>query len=248
MLSPPRAETGMKHEGRRPIWSRNAPYSVPAHQVHLVDHHRELLDAEQRHHVAVPAGVLLDAFGGIDHQQRGLGPGGAGDHVLQELDVARRVEDQVVAQVALEEHPGGIDGDALGLLVLERVEQEGVLEGLGVQLALGPHLLELALGQRVGVGEQAADDRALPVVHVTHDHDVHPLARQGGRGDGRFLGGDGRRHPGLASSVSVYTRRARAATASCGLVAGRWMNFTDISPTVIRRGRSPETRHCSCAA
>ena len=159
MLSPPRPETGMNADGRIPTWSRNAPYSrtirsntaaVPVHQVHLVHHHRELPDAEQRHHVPVAAGVLLHALGGVDHQQRGLGAGGAGDHVLEELDVARRVEDQVVPPAALEEHPGGVDGDALGLLVLERVEQEGVLERLRVELALGPDLLELAFGQASG--------------------------------------------------------------------------------------------------
>ena len=68
---------------------------VPADQVHLVHDDGELADAEQRHHVAVAAGVLLHAFGRVDHQQRGLGPRRAGDHVLEELDVPRRVEDQV---------------------------------------------------------------------------------------------------------------------------------------------------------
>ena len=86
---------------------------------------------------------------------------------------ASRIE--VGPQAALEEHARGVDGDALGLLVLERVEQERVLERLRVELALGPDLLELALGKRVGVGQQPADDRALAVVHVADDHDVHPL-------------------------------------------------------------------------
>ena len=52
MLSPPRADTGMKQEGLMPTWSRNAPYSLTMRsntarsqpdQVHLVHHHRELL-------------------------------------------------------------------------------------------------------------------------------------------------------------------------------------------------------------
>ena len=93
------------------------------------------------------------------------------------------VENQVVPQPALEEHPGGVDGDALGLLVLERVEQEGILERLRVELALGADLLELPLGKRAGVGQQAADDRALAVIDVADDHDVHPLLPLG-RGHG----------------------------------------------------------------
>ena len=41
-------------------------------------------------------GVFLHAFVGVDQQQRGLGLRGAGDHVLEELLVARRVDDDVL--------------------------------------------------------------------------------------------------------------------------------------------------------
>ena len=119
--------------------------------------------------------------------------------------MARRVEDQVRPQAALEEHAGRVDGDALGLLVLEGVEQEGVLERLGVELALRPHLLELPVRKRVGVGQKAADDRALAVIDVTDDHDVHPLgARRSGHA--RFGRCDGRRH----SRVTFLRDRRRA--------------------------------------
>jgi hypothetical protein len=43
--------------------------------------------------------------------------------------VPRRVDDDVVALARFEESARGVDGNALGLLILERVEQEGVLEG-----------------------------------------------------------------------------------------------------------------------
>ena len=43
------------------------------------------------------ARLLLDALAGVDQQQRGFGVGGAGDHVLDELAVAGRVDDDVVA-------------------------------------------------------------------------------------------------------------------------------------------------------
>ena len=90
--------------------------------------------------------------------------------------MAGRVDDDVVARARLEEDAGGVDRDALRALVLERVEQERVLERLGGARAQRLHLLELALGQRVGVGEQPADDRALAVIDVAADHDVHPAA------------------------------------------------------------------------
>ncbi len=107
-------------------------------QVHLVDHDGDLLDAEHGHHVAVPAGILLHPFLGIDDQKRGLGAGSARDHVLQELDVTRSIDDDVVALRRLEEDPGRVDGDTLRLLVLQGVEQEGVLERLGGALTQAP--------------------------------------------------------------------------------------------------------------
>ena len=147
-----------------------------AHQVHLVDAHGDLADAQHAHQVAVPARVLLHPLGHVDHQQARLGPGRPGDHVLEKLDVARRVDDDVLALGGVEEAPRRVDGDALGLLVLERIQQEGVLEGLGVAAARLLDLLQLALGQRAGVGQEPADERALAVVHVADDHDVHLLA------------------------------------------------------------------------
>ena len=99
----------------------------------------------------------------------------AGHHVLEELDVSRRVDDDVVTPGALEEDTGRINGDPLRLFILERIEQEGVLERLGVALAIGAHRLQLALRQRPGVCQQAPDDGALAVVDVAGDHDGHSL-------------------------------------------------------------------------
>src|SRR4030095_3544927 len=58
------------------------------------------------------------------------------------------------------------------------VEQEGVLEDLPLLLADPLHLLELAVAEGAGVGEQPPDQRRLAVVDVADDHDVHGLARQ----------------------------------------------------------------------
>ena len=148
---------------------------VPVQQVHLVDQHADLADAEHGEDVAVALGVLPHALFGVDHEQRGLRPRRAGDHVLEELHVARRVVDDVVPLRRVEEAARRVDGDALRLLVLQGVEQERVLEGARVHLAHVLDLLELALGQRAGVGHQAADDGALAVVHVADGDDVHAL-------------------------------------------------------------------------
>src|SRR5687768_7390225 len=121
------------------------------------------------------AGILLHPFLRIDHQQGGLSPGCAGDHVLQELDVSGSVENQIVAETALEEHPGGVDRDTLRLLVLQGIEEESILERFRVQLALSADLLELPLWKGAGVREQPTNDRALAMIDVADDHDAHPL-------------------------------------------------------------------------
>ncbi len=155
---------------------------VVADQVHLVDADDHLPDAEHRQDVAVAAAVLAHALLGVDDQHGRLGARRARDHVLQELDVPGRVDDDVVARLALEEAARGVDGDALVLLVVERVEQERVLERLAGALALAPHRVELALRQRAGVGQQPPDDGALAVIDVADDDDVHRVALGFGQG------------------------------------------------------------------
>ena len=145
----------------------------PADEVHLVDEHGDLRHAEHRQHRGVAAGVLAHALAGIDHQQGGVGAGGAGHHVAQELDVAGRIEHHVVPGRALEEDPGRIDRDALVAFVTQGVEQEGVLERLRRAAAQLAHLVQLAVGQRAGVRQQAPHDGALAVVHVPHDDNRH---------------------------------------------------------------------------
>ena len=76
------------------------------------------------------AGVFLHAARRVDHHERCLGAGSAGDHVFEKFNVAGRVDDDVPALFGLEEAARGVDRDALVLLVVERVEQKCVLEGL----------------------------------------------------------------------------------------------------------------------
>ena len=173
---------------------------VPVEQVHLVDQHADLADAEHREDVAVALGVLAHALVRVDHEQRRLGARGAGDHVLEELHVARGVVDDVVPLRGVEEAARRVDGDALRLLVLQGVQQERVLEGPRVHLAHLLDLLELAVGQRAGVGHQAADDGALAVVHVADGHDVHALQVE--RGDLRAAGSAG----GSAGAITCTPR------------------------------------------
>ena len=89
--------------------------------------------------------------------------------------MARRVDDNVWALFGAEEASGGVDGDSLGLLVLEGIEKKGVLEGFGIQTAVLFDLFQLAFGQGPGVGEESADHGAFAMIHVADDDDIHRL-------------------------------------------------------------------------
>jgi hypothetical protein len=121
----------------------------------------------------VAPGVLLDTFVGVDAEEGRFSPGGAGDHILEEFDVSRCVDDDVMTFIGFEKHPRGVNRDTLALLILEGVKEEGVFEGFGVPGAGGLHLFQLTVRQAAGVGHQTADHRTFPMIHVPCDHNIH---------------------------------------------------------------------------
>ena len=46
------------------------PLPVPAHQIHLVDAHHDVLDPQQRSDVRMPAGLGDDLRAGVDQNER----------------------------------------------------------------------------------------------------------------------------------------------------------------------------------
>ena len=121
--------------------------------------------------ITVPARILLHAFVRVDQQQRGLGVGRAGDHVLEKFLVARRVDDDVLPLLRLKPDLRGVDRDVLVALGLQRVHEVGPLKGHAAPLGNLLQLLELAFRQRAGVVKQAADKGGFAVVHVADDDD-----------------------------------------------------------------------------
>ena len=66
-------------------------------QVHLVDGHDDVPDAQQRRDEAVPLGLSRDAVPGVDQDDREVTRGGAGCHVARVLLVPRRIGDDELA-------------------------------------------------------------------------------------------------------------------------------------------------------
>ena len=167
--------------------------------------------------------VLLHALVGVNHQQRRLGLRRAGDHVLEELLVARRVNDDVAPLLRVEPDLRGVNGDVLVALGLERVHQVGPFEGDAAALGDLLELLQLALGQRAGVVKEPAHQGGLAVVHMAEDDDLK-------------LFGAGRRQRGLGGSAHGPITCSRRAAAS-----RRRLRFPGPAPG--RRARA-----CGCGA
>ena len=211
------------------------------HQVHLVDDDDDLADAEQVQQEGVGARLLLDALAGVDQHDRRVGAGGTGDHVLDELAMARRVDDGVVALRRLEPDLRGVDGDALVALRLERVHQEGPFERHAAPLAHRLDLLQLAVGQRAGVVEQAADQGRLAMVDMADDDDAHEIAFGAHRGAAHIYPVARRRSN--ASSVSrSMARPARSGVRGLLQLADDLLDRVGVAVTGMVMSWSPSER------
>src|SRR3989442_1109806 len=147
-------------------------------RVHLVDRHDELLDPEDLREVDVLLGLSLHAFRRPDDEDRGVRLGRAGDHVLDEVPVARRVDDREVVLVRVKPLVRDVDRQAALPLLLDLVHDERELErGLAHLLGELLEVLEFVRVDIPGVVEDPADGRRLPVVDVADEHEVEVWLR-----------------------------------------------------------------------
>ncbi len=93
-------------------------------EVHLVDGHNDVLDAQQRGDEAVATGLGLHAVTGVDQDDRQVTGGGTGGHVAGVLLMAGGVGDDELALGGGEIAVRDIDGDALLTLGLQAIDQQ----------------------------------------------------------------------------------------------------------------------------
>ena len=138
---------------------------VVVDEVHLVDTHEEVRDAQQRGQEGVAPRLLDDPLAGVDEHEGEVGGRVPGHHVARVLDVAGGVGDDELAQRRGEVAVGDVDGDALLALGPQAVGQQGEVGVLVAALAADAlDRLELVLEDGLGVVEEPADERALAVV------------------------------------------------------------------------------------
>ena len=130
-------------------------FLVPFDEVHLVHARDHVLDPELGREVRVTAGLLEHAVAGVDQHDGQVGGRRAGDHVARVADVARGVGDDERALRRGEEAVRDVDRDPLLALGAQAVGEAGEVD-LGVGHLVGH--------QRLGVVEQATDQRRLAVI------------------------------------------------------------------------------------
>ena len=140
---------------------------VGLRQIHLVQH-RHHLHAQIERGVAVGDGLRLYALTGIDHQQRALASGERTRDLVREVDVARRVDQVQVVDLAITRgvaQCGGLRLDGYPTLFLEIHGVEHLL-------------LHLSVGQTAATLDQAVSERRLAVVDVRDDRKVSDVIHQ----------------------------------------------------------------------
>ena len=137
------------------------------HQVHLVDGHHDLPDAQQRGDEGVADGLFHDAVAGIDQNHGQVGGGGARHHIAGVLDVAGRIGNDEFPFRGGKIPISHVDGDALLAF-----GPQAIGEQRQVHLFVAPaprsffHGFELILENGFGIVQQATDQGAFSIVHA----------------------------------------------------------------------------------
>mmetsp|Transcript_33515 Transcript_33515/g.60545 ORF Transcript_33515/g.60545 Transcript_33515/m.60545 type:complete len:323 (+) Transcript_33515:704-1672(+) len=154
-------------------------------RVHLVDTDNELLDTKKVDKTSVLASLALDLTGlvvtlldgggevtiGGNHEEADIGLGGTGNHVLDEISMARGINDGVVPVVGEELLGGAGNGDTTLTLLLSAIHVESEGEGrLTEGRSLLLKLLKLTLGDTTELEEETASGSGLTTIDVTADN------------------------------------------------------------------------------
>ncbi len=134
---------------------------APVDQVHLVDRHDDVRNAQQGGDEGMPARLLQNAVAGVDQHHCEVGGRCAGDHVARVLNVTGRVGDDEFAAWRGEVAVGHVDRDALLALRAQAVGQQGQVDcGRTAPPAGALDGRQLVLEDALRVVEQPADERA----------------------------------------------------------------------------------------
>ena len=144
--------------------------------IHLVDRNDDLLDTESGGKEDVLFGLSLRTLDGAAGDDGGVGLGGTGDHVLDEVTVSGGVDDGEVVLVGVEPLVGNIDSNSPLPLFLESIHDPSEVEG-SLSFLFGFFLVFL---HNVGVDgtalkENPSGEGGFSVVDVPDDDKIQVL-------------------------------------------------------------------------
>ena len=140
-----------------------------------------MADAEHAGDPAVAGGLGKDALLGVHEEDGEVGRRGAGRHVAGVLLVAGRVGHEELPPRRLETAVGDVDGDALFPFGHEAVHEEREIGGAALGAVAAGRLRRspgLVLEDRPALVQQAADERALAVVHAAAQYEAERREHQ----------------------------------------------------------------------
>jgi hypothetical protein len=196
---------------------------VEVAEVHLVHGHEDSLDADEAEQEGMTEGLLLEPQGRVDDEDGRVGAGGAGEHVLQELRVARSVDDLVGSGLGHEGRPRRVDRDVPLTFLTQGVDGEREVDRA---VLLAPEVGPGGGAERARVEEDPADEGGLAVVDVTDEGHA--------QGDGVVGRGDHVRlltcSPGRGASASCRAlpcpaRGRSVRTRPCSRARRRWRRW-----------------------
>jgi len=132
-----------------------------ADQIHLVDRHDNVANAQERRDLSMPASLHDDAGAGVDQHDRQVRRRGSGEHVAGVALVAGGVGKDERPAWRREVPVGHVDRDPLLALGAQAVGDRRQ-----VKRAVAPgHRGQLVRHQQPGVEQQPADQGRLAIVH-----------------------------------------------------------------------------------
>ena len=146
-------------------------------EIHFVDDDDQLLDPEQTQQIRVAPALFAHPFVRCDHENGCIGARRARDHVLQKFLVTRCVDDDVVAARGPKRNLRCVDRDVLFLLLEQGVEQKREFKFHPFRRARLFDHVDLSVGQRIGVVQDATNERGLAVIYVAHEDDFQRRCR-----------------------------------------------------------------------
>ena len=146
-----------------------------AFQVHLVDAHEQVRNAQQRSDVGVAAGLLQHAEPRVDQDDGDVGRGRAGRHVARVLHVPGRVGDDELALGSRKVAVRNVDRDALFALRLEAIGEQRKVDLHARATRRSLHRGQLVFVDAVRIVQKTTDQRGFAVIDRAHGDEAKQL-------------------------------------------------------------------------